>query len=266
MRKILLMIISGVSFCTMPVQAQFNTIAKTPERYKVETLQEGMKKQEPTPESMAPAQEISTKPADESKKLWIDRYLSVSYPLQRIRITSPYGYRKEEVSRRYRPARTGRAGIGHDGGGGRQSGTGQDVRQVCDPAARKLHRQLLPPFTGAGRQGDGSPSPRCRRYYRLDRTKYRRALAHNLQAKWQECRSGSHLRLHTNHAAEVRFGFEQTIIRLSAELLSSRCDDMDKIAPHAPTLTISGCGTDMSYMLVLSLPRDLNGLSMLSSE
>lgn len=28
----------------MPVQAQFNTIAKTPERYKVEALQEGMKK------------------------------------------------------------------------------------------------------------------------------------------------------------------------------------------------------------------------------
>ena len=48
----------------MPVQAQFNTIAKTPERYKVEALQEGMKKPEPTPESMAPAQETSTKPAD----------------------------------------------------------------------------------------------------------------------------------------------------------------------------------------------------------
>lgn len=80
MRKILLIAISGISFCTMPVQAQFNTIAKTPERYKVEALQEGMKKPEPTPESMAPAQETSTKPADESKKLWIDRYLSVSYP------------------------------------------------------------------------------------------------------------------------------------------------------------------------------------------
>ena len=75
MRKILLIAISGVSFCTMPAQAQFNTIAKTPERYKVEALQEGMKKPEPTPESMAPVQETSTKPADESKKLWIDRYL-----------------------------------------------------------------------------------------------------------------------------------------------------------------------------------------------
>ena len=95
MRKILLIAISGVSFCTMPAQAQFNTIAKTPERYKVEALQEGLKKPEPTPESMAPVQETSTKPADESKKLWIDRYLSVSYPLQRIRITSPYGYRKD---------------------------------------------------------------------------------------------------------------------------------------------------------------------------
>ncbi|MFR4305786.1 MAG: M23 family metallopeptidase [Bacteroides thetaiotaomicron] len=95
MRKILLIAISGISFSTMPVQAQFNTIAKTPERYKVEALQEGMKKPEPTPESMAPAQEASAKPADESKKLWIDRYLSVSYPLQRIRITSPYGYRKD---------------------------------------------------------------------------------------------------------------------------------------------------------------------------
>ena len=158
MRKILLIAISGISFCTMPVQAQFNTIAKTPERYKVEALQEGMKKPEPTPESMAPAQETSTKPADESKKLWIDRYLSVSYPLQRIRITSPYGYRKDPFTGK----RKFHGGIdlhARDGGGGRQSGTRQDVRQVCDTAARKLHRQLLPPFTGAGRQGYGSPSP-----------------------------------------------------------------------------------------------------------
>ena len=59
------------------------------------SLAGGYEKPKPTPESMAPAQETSTKPADESKKLWIDRYLSVSYPLQRIRITSPYGYRKD---------------------------------------------------------------------------------------------------------------------------------------------------------------------------
>ena len=223
MRKILLIAISGISFCTMPVQAQFNTIAKTPERYKVEALQEGMKKPEPTPESMAPAQETSTNPADESKKLWIDRYLSVSYPLQRIRITSPYGYRKDPFTGK----RKFHGGIDLHARGeqvlammeGVVVKVGQDVRQVCDTAARKLHRQLLPPFTGAGRQGYGSPSPRCRRYYRLDRTKYRRALARHLQAKWQEYQSLGSLRLHQIHAAGVCVGISWTVIGLLSQHL-----------------------------------------------
>ena len=101
MRKILLMIISGVPFCTIPVHAQFCTIATTPERYKVETLYEDMKKPEPMPGSTVPVQETASEvlgaaeTADVRKKTWIDRYLSVSYPLRRIRITSPYGYRKD---------------------------------------------------------------------------------------------------------------------------------------------------------------------------
>lgn len=95
MRKILLMTISGVLFCGIPVQAQFNTIAGIPERYKVETLRKDMEKQEPTSENEAPIQKTSAEPAGERKKLWIDRYLSVSYPLQQIKITSPYGYRKD---------------------------------------------------------------------------------------------------------------------------------------------------------------------------
>lgn len=101
MRKILLMIISGVSFCTIPVHAQFCTIVTTPQRYKVEALYEDMKKPEPMPGSTVPVQEMASKvlgvaeTADVRKKIWIDRYLSVSYPLRRIRITSPYGYRKD---------------------------------------------------------------------------------------------------------------------------------------------------------------------------
>lgn len=89
------MIISGVSFCTIPVQAQFNTIAKMPARYKVEALQEGMEKPEAALASAASVQESSAKPADGRKKLWIDRYLSVSYPLRQMKVTSPYGYRKD---------------------------------------------------------------------------------------------------------------------------------------------------------------------------
>lgn len=60
MRKILLMIISGVSFCTIPVHAQFCTIATTPQRYKVEALYEDMKKPEPMPGSTVPVQEMAS--------------------------------------------------------------------------------------------------------------------------------------------------------------------------------------------------------------
>lgn len=79
----------------MPVQAQFNTIAKIPERYRVEVLQESTEKPGQAPEDAAPVQETSVKPADGHKKSWIDRYLSVSYPLRQMKITSPYGYRKD---------------------------------------------------------------------------------------------------------------------------------------------------------------------------
>lgn len=53
------------------------------------------------PGSTVPVQEMASEvlrvaeTADVRKKTWIDRYLNVSYPLRRIRITSPYGYRKD---------------------------------------------------------------------------------------------------------------------------------------------------------------------------
>lgn len=92
---------AGVLFCTVPAKAQFSTIAAIPERYKVKVLRDDMKKPEPMPGSMVPVQEMATEVFDVAetddvrKKIWIDRYLSVSYPLSRIRITSPYGYRKD---------------------------------------------------------------------------------------------------------------------------------------------------------------------------
>ena len=214
MRKILLIAISGISFCTMPVQAQFNTIAKTPERYKVEALQEGMKKPEPTPESMAPVQETSTKPADESKKLWIDRYLSVSYPLQRIRITSPYGYRKDPF--------TGKRKF-H--GGIDLHARGEQVLAMMEGVVVKVGQDKTSGKYVTLRHGNYTVSY-CHlskilvvkgmsvRPRRLDRTKYRRALAHNLQAKWQECRSVGRFRLHPDYTAGVHFSFEQTVVRV----------------------------------------------------
>lgn len=98
---------SGVSLCAMPAQAQFNTIASVPGRYKVEVLRKGMDKVEPKSVGAVPVQgaladiPASALPVVEShkeksrKEIWVGRYLSVSYPLQRIKINSSYGYRKD---------------------------------------------------------------------------------------------------------------------------------------------------------------------------
>ena len=101
MKKMILTIILGVSLCAMPAQAQFNTIASVPNRYKVEVLRKGTDKAEPTPAGMVPAQgapaniPASASPVESHKEIWVGRYLSVSYPLQQIKINSSYGYRKD---------------------------------------------------------------------------------------------------------------------------------------------------------------------------
>ena len=98
MRKILLLMMTGVSLCITPAKAQFNTVAVTPTRYKMEVLDMGLDQAEPASESEISVQEVSTGipvSADMDKKKWMDRYLSVSYPLRYIKVTSPYGYRKD---------------------------------------------------------------------------------------------------------------------------------------------------------------------------
>lgn len=101
MKKMILTIMAGVSLCAMPAQAQFNTVASVPGRYKVEVLREGTDKAEPTPAGAIPVQgalvniPASVSPVESRKEIWVGRYLSVSYPLQRIRINSSYGYRKD---------------------------------------------------------------------------------------------------------------------------------------------------------------------------
>ena len=94
MRKILLLMMTGVSLCITTAKAQFNTVAVTPTRYKMEVLGMGLAQAEPAPESEISIQEVSTGipvSADMDKKKWMDRYLSVSYPLRYIKVTSPYG-------------------------------------------------------------------------------------------------------------------------------------------------------------------------------
>lgn len=89
---------TGVSLCITPAKAQFNTVAVTPTRYKMEVLDMRLDQAEPASESEISVQEVSTGipvSADMDKKKWMDRYLSVSYPLRYIKVTSAYGYRKD---------------------------------------------------------------------------------------------------------------------------------------------------------------------------
>lgn len=79
-------------FYTVPAKAQFNTVAVVPARYKVEVRHTGTDKTESTPENTVSGQDT---PANADRKMWLERYMSVSYPLRYIRITSPYGYRKD---------------------------------------------------------------------------------------------------------------------------------------------------------------------------
>lgn len=94
---------TGVSCFALPVHAQFNTVVAAPVRYKVEAAPWVDGKAVPLPgmasvQSTTPAGDTPVLPVDIRKKEWMDRYLSVSYPLRRIKINSRYGYRKDPFS------------------------------------------------------------------------------------------------------------------------------------------------------------------------
>lgn len=141
MRKKLLVLMAGIAGVAGPVQAQFNTVSTVPSRYRVEVVSADRDNVATLPGNTLSVQDTlpsagdaaSALPADTCKHVWIERYLSVSYPLRRMKINSLYGYRKDplpekEVSQRNRPPCEGRRGDGHDGGSGSESRAGQILR------------------------------------------------------------------------------------------------------------------------------------------
>ena len=101
MSKFSLMGVVGILLCSAPAYAQFNTITTSPGRYRIEVLEKNTDIKESVHKGAAPTDGLGTDvPAsassdDVDRKMWIDRYLGVCYPLQDIRVTSPYGYRKD---------------------------------------------------------------------------------------------------------------------------------------------------------------------------
>lgn len=92
---------SGITLSVIPVHAQFNTVVTVPARYRVEiiapdTVEVGKVAGDTVSDrSRTVGDSIPLFPDEALKKEWVERYLSVSYPLRRMKITSPYGYRKD---------------------------------------------------------------------------------------------------------------------------------------------------------------------------
>ena len=78
-------------------KAQFNTVSNNVCRYKVRKVKEKFlppaNNQVDSITANLPLQE--TESVDSKQKQWISSYSSITYPLKSIKITSPYGYRRD---------------------------------------------------------------------------------------------------------------------------------------------------------------------------
>lgn len=203
---------TGVSLCITPAKAQFNTVAVTPTRYKMEVLDMGLDQAEPASEIEISVQEVSTGipvSADMDKKKWMDRYLSVSYPLRYIKVTSPYGYRKDPF--------TGKSKF-H--GGLDLRARGDKVMAMMEGVVVKVGQDKTSGKYVTLRHGRYTVS-----YCHLSkilivkgaivhprdvvgitgfhRTQHRRTPAYHLQTQWQEYQPLAYIRLYPIHPAGV---------------------------------------------------------------
>ena len=88
-----------ISFCCLSLQAQFHTIAYSKPLYKLQEVAEPTETKS-LPENGEADNRVSLismagKQSEEMRSHWIGCYMSVSYPLKKIIVTSPYGRRKD---------------------------------------------------------------------------------------------------------------------------------------------------------------------------
>lgn len=81
-------------------KAQFNTISDNACRYKVKKVEEKFlppaNNQVDSITANLPLQETDS--VDSKQKQWISGYSSITYPLKSIKVTSPYGYRRDPIT------------------------------------------------------------------------------------------------------------------------------------------------------------------------
>ena len=75
------------------IKAQFHTIASRPLHYRVEKVKDRPKSETVcVKDSLAM---VGKKEENIDREKWLERYMSVSLPLKRIKVTSPFGMRKD---------------------------------------------------------------------------------------------------------------------------------------------------------------------------
>lgn len=93
----ILLITAGLCYC-MAASAQFHTVTPHTARYRIEHVEQGTAGKTTEVTGKAAVEGL---PADTAsmRKQWIDSYLSVSYPLKEIHVTSPFGVRTDPFTK-----------------------------------------------------------------------------------------------------------------------------------------------------------------------
>ena len=81
-------------------KAQFNTVSDNVCRYKVKKVEEKflLPANQPVDSIQANLLQQETDSMDSKQKQWISSYSSITYPLKSIKVTSPYGYRRDPIT------------------------------------------------------------------------------------------------------------------------------------------------------------------------
>ena len=81
-------------------KAQFNTVSNNTCRYKIRKVEEksSFSANSSVDSIMQNQSQQKTDSVDNKQKQWISSYPSITYPLKSIKVTSPYGYRRDPIT------------------------------------------------------------------------------------------------------------------------------------------------------------------------
>ena len=98
-RKIVVLWVIGC-LAVSSAKAQFNTVSNNVCRYKVRKVEEKflLPANQPVDSIQANLLQQETDSKDSKQKQWISSYPSITYPLKSIKVTSPYGYRRDPIT------------------------------------------------------------------------------------------------------------------------------------------------------------------------